>query len=51
MQQFINRSGELDFLNDEYNKISSSFVVIYGRRYIVQPGWVFQPFISISRGA
>lgn len=33
-QRFIDRVGELGFLNDEYNRESSSFVVIYGRRRI-----------------
>lgn len=30
--RFINRTKELTTLNNEYNKIDSSFVVIYGRR-------------------
>jgi len=31
---FINRINELQKLNDEYNKKSSSFSVIYGRRRV-----------------
>lgn len=30
--RFINRNSELDFLNNEFNRNTSSFVVIYGRR-------------------
>lgn len=33
-KRFINRERELAFLNDEYNKNSSSLVIIYGRRRI-----------------
>ncbi len=33
-KRFINRDQELAFLNDEYNKNSSSLVIIYGRRRI-----------------
>jgi AAA+ ATPase superfamily predicted ATPase len=33
-KRFINRNQELAFLNDEYNKDSSSLVIIYGRRRI-----------------
>jgi uncharacterized protein len=33
-KRFINRAMELDFLNEEYNRDSASFVVIYGRRRI-----------------
>lgn len=34
MKKFINRSSELDFLNNEYKREGSSFVVIYGRRRV-----------------
>lgn len=34
MQKFINRKSELDFLNNEYKREGSSFVVIYGRRRV-----------------
>lgn len=33
-KRFINRDQELAFLNNEYNKDSSSLVIIYGRRRI-----------------
>jgi len=33
-KRFINRERELAFLNTEYNKNSSSLVIIYGRRRI-----------------
>lgn len=32
--KFVNRNSELEFLNDEYEKKRSSFIVIYGRRRI-----------------
>ena len=31
-KQFVDRIDELKFLNDEYNKKSSSLVIVYGRR-------------------
>jgi len=33
-KRFVNRTRELAFLEDEFNKNTSSFVVIYGRRRI-----------------
>jgi uncharacterized protein len=33
-KRFINRERELAFLNTEYNKNSSSLVIVYGRRRI-----------------
>jgi len=34
MKEFINREDELNFLNKEFNREGSSFIVIYGRRRI-----------------
>ncbi|SHF05138.1 MULTISPECIES: ATP-binding protein [Caloramator] len=34
MKKFVNRKKELDFLNKEYTREGSSFVVIYGRRRV-----------------
>ncbi|MRY42731.1 ATP-binding protein [Clostridium beijerinckii] len=34
MSKFISRHKELEFLNNEYKKNSSSFIVLYGRRRI-----------------
>ncbi|MCX7951320.1 MAG: ATP-binding protein [Clostridiales bacterium] len=34
MKKFINRNRELDFLNNEYKREGSSFVIIYGRRRV-----------------
>lgn len=34
MKKFVDRKEELDFLEEEYNKKSSSFIVLYGRRRI-----------------
>ncbi|KRQ86253.1 Archaeal ATPase [Caloramator mitchellensis] len=34
MKKFVNRERELQFLNKEYDKDESSFIVIYGRRRV-----------------
>ena len=34
MSLFVNRTEELDFLESEYAKDSSSLVIIYGRRRV-----------------
>lgn len=34
MNKFVDRKKELDFLNSEYKKTESSFVILYGRRRI-----------------
>ena len=34
MKKFINRENELQFLNDEYNRMGSSLVILYGRRRV-----------------
>ncbi|MBN2793937.1 MAG: ATP-binding protein [Clostridia bacterium] len=34
MKKFVNRSEELDFLNEEYKKNTSSLIILYGRRRV-----------------